>query len=211
MPRTEPTRLPDLMSHDRADLDRLLASTVVGHVGFVDDGHPVVLPTAVARWDDRLLIHGSTGSRWLRTVTAGCPVSVSITTVDGVLVARSAFESALLYRSAVLFGSFTPVTGTDKETALDILTDRIIPGRVAELRRPTARELAATQLLAMPIRDWSLRILDTWPDDPTDDVDGPAWAGHVRIGPPSLTVHPAPDLRPNIPTPASATAVTGIH
>ncbi|ONH32973.1 pyridoxamine 5'-phosphate oxidase family protein [Pseudofrankia asymbiotica] len=211
MPRTEPTRLPELMSHDRADLDRLLASTVLGHVGFVDDGHPVVLPTAVIRWDDQLVIHGSTGSRWLRAIATGRPVSVSVAAIDGVLVARSAFESALLYRSAVLFGAFTPITGPDKETALDVLTDRITPGRVAELRRPTTRELAATLLLAMPIRQWSMRVLDDWPHDPADDVAGPAWAGHVRFGAPPLTALDAPDLRPGIPPPTSATAITGIH
>ncbi|MDT3441584.1 MULTISPECIES: pyridoxamine 5'-phosphate oxidase family protein [unclassified Pseudofrankia] len=211
MPRTEATRLPELMSHNRADLDRLLASTVLGHVGFVDDDHPVVLPTAVVRWDDQLLIHGSTGSRWLRAIATGQPVSVSIAAIDGVLIARSAFESALLYRSAVLFGTFTPLTGTDKETALDILTDRIAPGRVAELRRPTARELAATLLLAMPIRQWSIRVLDDWPHDPADDVAGPAWAGQVRLGTPPLTVLDAPDLRPGIPTPPSATAIHGIR
>ncbi|OHV37143.1 MULTISPECIES: pyridoxamine 5'-phosphate oxidase family protein [Pseudofrankia] len=211
MPRTEATRLPELMSHDRADLDRLLASTVVGHVGFIDDGHPVVLPTAVVYWDDQIVIHGSTGSRWLRAIAAGCPVSVSIAAINGVLIARSAFESALLYRGAVLFGAFTPLTGTDKETALDVLTDRIIPGRVAELRRPTAKELAATLLLAMPIRQWSMRILDDWPDDPADDVTGPAWAGQVRFGAPPLTVLDAPDLRPGIPAPSSAIAITGIH
>src|SRR5262245_32396927 len=111
MTRTEPTRLPALMSRDRAALDALLASTVVGHIGFVDDGQPVVLPTAGRRWGGQPVIHGSTGSRWMRTIAAGAPVCVSVTAVDGVLVARSAFESALLYRSAVLFGSFGPVGG----------------------------------------------------------------------------------------------------
>jgi len=211
MTRTEPTRLRRLMSRDRAALDTLLASTVVGHVGFVDDGLPVVLPTAVVRWNDRLVIHGSTGSRWMSAIAAGVPVCVAVTAVDGVLVARSAYESALLYRSAVLFGSFAPVGEDEAGTALDVLTERLLPGRVAEVRRPTRKELAATQLLAMPIGEWSLRVLDEWPEDPADDVAGPAWAGHVRFGPTPTTVHDAPDLRPGIPAPASVSAVDGIR
>lgn len=210
MTRTEPTRAPGLMSHDRADLDELLASTVVGHIGFVDEGTPVVLPTAVVRWDDRLLIHGSTGSRWMRSVAAGAPVCVSVTAVDGVVVARSAFESALLYRSAVLFGQFAPLAPEELAEALDVMTDRILPGRVAELRRPTPKEIAATLVLAMPIREWSLRILDDWPEDPAEDVAGPAWAGLVRFGPPPTTVDAAPDLRPGIAVPESVRAVRGI-
>ena len=198
------------MSYDRADLDRLLASTVVGHVAFVDEGAPVVLPTAVVRWDDRLLIHGSTGSRWMRAVARGVPVCVSVTAVDGVLVARSAFESALLYRSAVLFGEFRPLAPDELWDALDVMTERILPGRVAELRRPTSKEIAATLVLAMPIRDWSLRILDGWPEDPPEDVAGPAWAGVLRFGPPPAAVEDAPDLRPGIAVPASVRAVRGI-
>ncbi|WP_045878662.1 pyridoxamine 5'-phosphate oxidase family protein [Pseudofrankia sp. DC12] len=212
MPRTEATRLPDLMSRDRAELDALLASAVLGHVGLVDeDGHPVVIPTAVVRWEDRLVIHGSTGSRWMRRIGLGAPVSVSVAAIDGVIVARSAFESAVIYRSAVFFGRFTPLEGAQKERALDVVTDRLLAGRVAELRRPTARELAATSLLAMPIVDWSLRILDEFAADPADDVAGPAWAGQLRFGPPAATVVPAPDLRPGVPVPASVTSVTGLR
>ncbi len=198
------------MSHDRAGLDRLLASTVAGHVAFVDDGAPVVLPTAVVRWDDRLLIHGSTGSRWMRAVASGVPVCVSVTAVDGVVVARSAFESALLYRSAVLFGQFTPLAGDELPQALDVMTDRILPGRVGELRRPTPKEIAATLVLGMPIREGSLRISDGWPEDPPEDVAGPAWAGVLRFGPPPATVEDAPDLRPGIAVPTSIRAVRGI-
>lgn len=212
MPRTEATRLPDLMSRDRAALDALLASAVLGHVGLVDeDGHPVVIPTAVVRWDDRLVIHGSTGSRWMRRIADGAPVSVSVAAVDGVMVARSAFESAVLYRSAVFFGRFTPLDGADKERALDVVTERLLPGRVAELRRSTAKELAATLLLAMPITAWSLRVLDGFAEDPADDVAGPAWAGQLRFGAPPATPVPAPDLRPGVPVPASVTAVRGVR
>jgi len=211
MPRLEPTRLPELMSSDRAQLDALLASTVVGHVGFVHDGLPVVLPTIVVPWGDRLVMHGSTGSRWMRHIASGAPVAVSIAAVDGVLVARSAFESSLLYRSAVLFGAFAAIEADERLAALDVLTERLLPGRVGELRRPTGRELAATQLLAMPIHEWSLRIFDSWPEDPPEDVAGSAWAGQVRFGAPPVTVVGAPDLRPGIPVPPSAGHISGVH
>ena len=200
------------MSRDRADLDALLAGTVLAHIAFVDDdGTPAVIPTAVARWGDRLLVHGSTGSRWLRRIASGTPVAVSVAAIDGVVVARSAFESSLVYTSAVVFGSFAPVADADKAAALDVLTERLLPGRTAEIRPSNARELVATLLLAMPIGEWSLRRSDNWPDDPADDVAGPAWAGVLRYGAPPLTVHPAPDLRPGIPEPGSIGAVHGVR
>jgi nitroimidazol reductase NimA-like FMN-containing flavoprotein (pyridoxamine 5'-phosphate oxidase superfamily) len=204
VPRLEPTRAPHLMSTNRTALDALLASTVLGHVGFLDeDGRPVVVPTAVVQWGDLLLTHGSTGSRWLRRIGSGVPVSVSIAVVDGVMVARSAFESALLYRSAVLFGTFSRIEGERKREALDVLTERLIPGRVAQIRTSTAKELDATMLLSMPIETWSVRILDQWPHDPPQDVAGEAWAGQLRYGPPPVTVLNAPDLRPGIDPPPS--------
>ncbi len=154
------TRLPEKMSSDRDALDALLDSTVLAHVAYVDDaGAPGVLPTAAVRWGDRLLVHGSTGSRWMRLASQD-PVTVSIAAVDGVVVARSAFESSVLYRSAVLFGRFTRLAGTELADALDVVTERLIPGRRVELRASTAKELAATMVLAMPIDDWSLRISD---------------------------------------------------
>lgn len=211
MSRTEPTRLPELMAHDRAALDALLESTIIGHVAFVaEDGSPAVLPTAVARWGDRLIVHGSTGSRWMRLV-AGSRAVVSITTVDGIIVARSAFESSLAYHSAVLFGSFQKLEGDEKSAALDALTDRLIPARLAEVRPSTQKELAATVVLAMPITEWSLRVSDGWSEDPEDDIAGPAWAGHVVFGDRAATIHPAPDLRPGISAPCSVAGIRVAH
>ncbi|MDQ2758643.1 MAG: pyridoxamine 5'-phosphate oxidase family protein [Actinomycetota bacterium] len=211
MNRTEPTRLPELMSHDRAALDALLESTVVGHIAFVaQDGSPAVLPTAVVRWGERLVVHGSTGSRWMRLV-AGSPAVVSVTAVDGIIVARSAFESSLAYRSAVFFGSFDEVTGDDQLVALDLLTDRLVPGRVAEVRRPTRKELAATVVLAMPISQWSLRVSTGWADDPAEDVAGSAWAGQVVFGDRPATVRAAPDLRAGIVVPPSVSELNATH
>lgn len=212
MSRTAATRLPEMMSYRRADLDALLDRTVLGHFAFADeDGSPVALPSVLVRWQDRILTHGSTGSRWLRRIASGVPVAVSVATVDGVVVARSAYESSLLYSSAVLFGSFAPLTGEEKLAALDVVTERLLPGRTAEVRRPSAKELAATTMLAMPIGEWSARVSDGWPEDPDSDIAGPAWAGHIRFGAPPATLSGAPDLRPGIAVPLSAGRVSGVR
>lgn len=212
MARTEPTRMPELMSRDRAALDAFLDSVVLAHVGLVgDDGVPVVIPTVLARWGDRVVIHGSTGSRWMRRAATGVPVSVSLAAIDGVVVARSAFESSLMYSSAVLFGSLAELEGQEKGDALDVLTERLIPGRTAEVRRPTVKELAATLLLAMPISQWSLRLSDGWPEDDPADVAGLAWGGQVRFDPGPRRIEAAPDLRPGIPVPPSVHAISGVR
>ncbi|MBE7188371.1 pyridoxamine 5'-phosphate oxidase family protein [Jatrophihabitans endophyticus] len=202
--RTRITRLREKERTDRAELDALLDSARVGHFAIADaERGPVVLPSAIARDGDRVLTHGSTGSRWLRALAGGAPTSLAVTTVHGLVVARSAFESSMHYRSAVLFGTCTRLTGDEAAVALDVITDALIPGRVGELRRPTRRELEATLVLALPIDEWSLKVSDGWPDDVEDDLPGPAWAGvvplHETVGEP----RPAPDLRAGIDVPAS--------
>ena len=204
-----PTRLPEHASTDRAALDRLLDGALVGHFGLVaGDGSPVVIPTAIIREGDRVLAHGSTGSRWMRMLAAGARTALAVTSYDGLLVARSAFESSIHYRSAVLFGTCTPVTDDDKERVLDLVTERLLPGRVAEVRRPTRAELAATLVLALPIDDWSLKVSDGWPEDGPDDVAGPAWAGVVPLSLSYDAPRPAPDLAAGIDVPPSVRALT---
>lgn len=211
MTSLDPMRIPELMSHDRSQLDALLDSTAVAHVGYVDDdGLPGVLPTAVARSGDGIVVHGSTGSRWMRLV-AGAPAAVSITAVDGVVVARSAFESSIAYRSAIVFGTFHPLEGDEKLEALDALTERLLPGRVTEVRRPTNKELAATLVLAMPLDTWSLRISDGWSEDPDDDIAGDAWAGIAWFGERPVTPSVAPDVRDGIRVPPSVAKLHARH
>jgi nitroimidazol reductase NimA-like FMN-containing flavoprotein (pyridoxamine 5'-phosphate oxidase superfamily) len=212
MARLEPTRLPELMTHDRAALDALLDTTIVGQVAFVDEhGLPGVLPTAVARHGDELLVHGSTGSRWMRLV-AGAPAAVSVTAVDGVVVARSTFESSLAYRSAVIFGAFRRLDGDEKAAALDLFSERLLPGRTREVRASTRKELAATMLLALPLDRWSLRVSDGWPEDPDDDRATDAWAGRVWFGArPVARVEAAPDLRDGVPVPPSVSGLRPAH
>lgn len=206
MTRTSITRLREKGRTERADLDALLDSCILGHFGVADDdGRPVVIPTAVVRDGDRVLAHGSTGSQWMRRLAAGAPTCLTVTALDGVVVARSAFESSLHYRSAVLFGACAPVA--DIERALDLITERLIPGRAAEIRTSRRSELAATLVLELPITEWSLKVSDGWPDDAEDDIDGDAWAGVVPMVTSYADPRPAPDLRAGIPVPPSVRAL----
>lgn len=209
-PRTAPARMRELVVSERAELDRLLDEVMIAHVGLpagpgdAGPGDVVVIPTALARDGDAILVHGSTGSGWMRRAADGRPACVTVTAVDGIVVARSAFESSFRYRSAVLFGAFRPVPADAREHALQIITERILPGRSGELRAPLPRELAATMVLRMPIAEWSMKVSDGWPDDPAEDVAGDAWAGVIPLSPPRPgPPEPAPDLRPGIPVPRS--------
>jgi nitroimidazol reductase NimA-like FMN-containing flavoprotein (pyridoxamine 5'-phosphate oxidase superfamily) len=202
-----PTRLAEKASTDRAGLDALLDSTRIGHFAVVgDDGAPAVIPTMVVRDGDRVLAHGSTGSGWMRRLATGVPTALGVTAYDGVVVARSAFESSIRYRSAVVFGRCSPMS-EDKERFLDLVTEALIPGRSAEVRRPTKAELAATLVLALPLDDWSLKISAGWPEDEDDDVAGPAWAGVVPVREVYGSPLAAPDLRGDIEVPPSVRAL----
>ena len=209
MTRTALTRMRDRAVADRAELDHLLDSTVLAHVGITDDtGGVVVIPTAIARDGDNILVHGSTGSGWMRRAAAGRPVCVTVTDLTGIVVARSVFENSFRYRSAVLFGTFARLARADVARALDVLTERFLPGRLAEVRPTSQRELAATMVLTMPIREWSMKVSTDWPTDGEDDVAGGAWAGVIpmraRYGDPQ----PAPDLRAGIPVPPAVRAIS---
>jgi nitroimidazol reductase NimA-like FMN-containing flavoprotein (pyridoxamine 5'-phosphate oxidase superfamily) len=207
MTRTDITRLREKRCTDRGALDALLDTTHVGHFALTTDTGPLVIPTAVVRDGDRVLAHGSTGAPWMRLLADGAPTCLAVTAYDGLVVARSAFESSIHYRSAVLFGSCAPLPEDAKLAAVDLITDALLPGRVGELRRPNERELAATLVLAMRIDEWSLKVSAGWPDDPAEDIAGEAWAGVVprttRYGEPLA----APDLRDGIAVPSSVLAL----
>ncbi|WP_246142099.1 pyridoxamine 5'-phosphate oxidase family protein [Lacisediminihabitans profunda] len=202
--RVIPARMPEKYpGRDRAALHALIADARVGHVAFVLDGEPRVLPIAIVSTGDDILLHGSTGSRWLRLLATGTPVALSVTSLDAVVVARSAFESSMHYRSAVLFGGCRPVTDDAKVHALDHITNAIIPGRVGEIRRHSPKELAATLVLRLEVEDWSLKVSDGWPEDGPDDVAGTAWAGVLPVATGFTTALAAPDLAEGIPLPPS--------
>jgi uncharacterized protein len=210
-PSTRITRLGEKQETSRAALDALLDSTPLATIALVRDGHPVIFPTGFARVGDDLVIHGSTGSPWLRALSTGVAAAVSVTTLDGVLVARSGFESSFHYRSAAIFGVFEQVPEADKVGLLEVLTDTFIPGRVAELRPSTRKELAATLALRLAIGDdnWSLKVSAGWPEDPEEDVAAGAWAGVVPLTVTYGAPLPAPDLLPATPLPDSVRGLTG--
>lgn len=210
-PSTRVTRLREKQIESRSALDELLASTPLATIALVRDGHPVVFPTGFARVDDDFVIHGSTGSPWMRALADGAAAAVSVTALDGIVVARSAFESSFRYRSAAIFGVFERVPDADRVRYLEALTDSFLPGRVAELRASTRRELAATMALRLPIGagNWSLKVSDGWPDDPEDDVAGDAWAGVIPMSVGYDSALPAPDLRSDIPVPDSVRRLAG--
>ena len=210
-PSTQVTRLREKQETSRDRLDELLDSTPLATIALVRDGHPVVFPTGFARVGDDVVIHGSTGSPWLRALASGAPAAVSVTTLDGVVVARSSFESSFRYRSAVIFGVFEKVADADKVRYLDALVESFIPGRVAELRASTPKEIAATQALRLPIGDanWSLKISAGWPEDPEEDVASGVWAGVVPMTVGYGAPLAAPDVLAGTPVPPSVRALSG--
>lgn len=209
-PSTRVSRLPEKQVTSRQALFAVLDSTPLATVALMRDGQPVIFPTGFARVGEELVIHGSTGSPWMRALAAGASAAVSVTLLDGVVVARSGFESSFHYRSAVLFGAFDRVDEPEKVDYLEALTDAFIPGRVAELRSSTRKELAATQVLRLAITDtnWSLKISDGWSEDPPEDVAAGVWAGvvpmAVRYGDPQR----APDCAESIPVPESVLSLS---
>ena len=200
--RTRIRRLPEKARTDRAALDAVLDAAKVAHVAFVHEGHPVNVPTACARDGDRLLLHGSTGSRMMRALADGVRVCVTVTLLDGLVLARSAFESSMHYRSAMVFGTARPVE--DKAAALRAMSEAWMPGRWETLRPPTAKELAATLALELPLAEWSVKVSAGDPDDPVEDLDEPVWAGVLPIVTRYGEPRPAPDLRGEPAFPALA-------
>ena len=200
--RTAVRRLPEKQLHDRAFLDAVLDAGRVAHVAVGDDeGQPYVIPVAYARDADRVLFHGSTGSRLFRSLAAGAPTCLTVTLLDGLVLARSAFESSMHYRCAMVLGSSTTLEGDEKLAGLERISEHLMPGRWADARQPNRKELAATLVLSMPLAEWSVKVSDGPPDDAEDDLGLPVWAGtlplHQRYG----DAAPAPDLRPGLELP----------
>ena len=145
-------RLPKRGAHDRETIDAILDEAKVCHLGFVYDGRPAVIPTLHARVGDEVLIHGSAASRALRTLATGIEVCLTVTLIDGLVLARSAFHHSVNYRSVVLYGTARPLEETEElEGALEAFTEKLVPGRWADVRWPTRKELKGTSALALPI------------------------------------------------------------
>jgi uncharacterized protein len=193
-------RLPEKQVRDRSALDAVLDAALAVHVAVQDGGVPHVVPLGCARDGDELLVHGSTASRALRTLAAGLPTCATATLLDGVVVARSQFESSMQYRCAMVFGSFSALHGRAKTRALEVLARQLLPGLEGQ-RPPSARELAATAVLALPIDTWSLKVSAGPVDDADDDLGRPVWAGVVPLRHVWGQPVPAPDLAPGLAVP----------
>jgi nitroimidazol reductase NimA-like FMN-containing flavoprotein (pyridoxamine 5'-phosphate oxidase superfamily) len=195
------------VSYDRATVHAVLDEAVVCHVGFVVDGRPVVLPQLHARVGDTLYLHGSSGARALSTARdGGLDVCVTVTLVDGLVLARSAFHHSVNYRSVVVHGTAQVVTDrAEKTAALDALVDAVVPGRTGGTRGPDRKELAATTVLRLPLAEVSVKARSGPPVDDPEDLDGPYWAGVLPLTTVAGAAVPAPDLAPGVETPSHVT------
>lgn len=179
--RTTVHRVPYKEVKDRDVLYAILDSALVGHVGITQDGQPFVMPVAIARDGDRLLLHGSKASRLFRLLASGAPCAVSVTILDALVLARSAFESSMNYRSALILGSARELEGAEKVRAFDILTDHLLPERRASLRPMNEKEINQTSILALPMDEASVKISSKFPADDEADLAWPVWAGNIPI------------------------------
>jgi nitroimidazol reductase NimA-like FMN-containing flavoprotein (pyridoxamine 5'-phosphate oxidase superfamily) len=200
--RTRVRRLPAKAQQTRAALEAVLDAGLVAHVAVTHEGQPYAIPVAYARDGGRVLIHGSTGSRLFRLLAGGAPAALTVTLLDGLVLARSAFESSMQYRSAMVLGSCDVVPDDAKAAALDRLVDHLMPGRRADLRPHSERELAATLVLALSLDECSVKVSAGQPDDDPADLDLPVWAGVVPLNVTYGAAEPAPDLRHELPVPA---------
>jgi len=181
-PRTRLVREAERGVYDRETVYRILDEGFLCHVGFVADGQPFVIPTSYGRKGDRLYIHGSAASRMLRQMKEGVPVCVTVTLLDGLVLARSIFNHSMNYRSVVILGKATPVDDPlEKVEALRLLSEHIIPGRWADARQPNERELKATLVTRVPIEEFSAKVRTGPPIDDEDDYSFPTWAGVVPL------------------------------
>lgn len=201
--RTRVRRIHENAHYDRASIDAVLDAALVCHLGFVHQGQPFVIPTLHARIGDRLYIHGSAASRTLRALGDGIPACATVTLVDGIVLARSVFEHSINYRSVVVLGTATAVDdAAGKRVALEAFTEQLLPGRRADARPPSARELRATTVLWLPLDESSAKIRTGPPDDgDTEDALLDVWAGVIPLTTVALPPIADPALRPGIPVP----------
>jgi uncharacterized protein len=180
--QTQVQRLPDRGKYDAETVFAILDAGFVCHVGFVVDGQPFVIPTNYARDGEKLYLHGSSASRMLKTLAGGVQVCVTVTHVDGLVMARSAFHHSVNYRSVVALGRAGMVEDSkEKMRALELFTNHVAPGRWDEVRTPTEQELKATSVLSLDLKEVSAKVRVGGPKDDTEDYALPIWAGVVPL------------------------------
>ncbi len=181
-PRTQIKRLPKRGDYDRQTIYNILDAGLICHVGFVVEGQPFVIPTAYGRAEDQIYIHGSPLSRMMRTLQKGLDLCLTVTLLDGLVLARSAFHHSMNYRSVVVFGNAQMVTDLDEKCqALRSFSEHMMPGRWADVRPPTSSELSGTIVLALSLSEASAKIRQGPPLDDEADYDLPVWAGEVPL------------------------------
>lgn len=202
-PRTEVKRLPERAAYDAETIHAILDEGYLCHVGIVEDGAPVVIPTLYARDGDSILFHGSPASRTLRTAKRdGVEVCLTVTLVDGIVLARSGFHHSMNYRSVVVFGNAVPITDeVERDSALDHLLDVLVPGQRQVVRPMTRTEAKGTTVLRLPLDEASAKVRTGPPKDEPEDYELPIWAGVLPIGTSFGTPIPDPDLTHDLPVP----------
>jgi len=181
-PRTRVVREPHRGVYDRETVNKILDEAFLCHIGFVVDGQPFVIPTSYGRDGDVLYIHGSAASRMLRNLDKGIPACITVTLLDGLVLARSVFNHSMNYRSVVVLGTLSLVSDpAEKIAALRALSEHILPHRWDDVRQPNEKELKATSVLRMPIDEFSAKMRTGPPIDDEEDYDFPTWAGVIPL------------------------------
>jgi len=195
-------RLPERGSKDLQLARDIIDEARICHVGFTVDGQPYVVPMALGRDGDKILLHGSVVSRLVRNLASGLPCCVTVTHLDGLVLARSSFNSSMNYRSLMVFGSASVIDDpAEKLRGLDILVEHLLPGRLADLRPSKRKELNATTLLSLPLETFSIKSRNAPPGDAKSDIDTPIWAGVIPLKLKAGEPEAAPDMIEGIPLP----------
>jgi nitroimidazol reductase NimA-like FMN-containing flavoprotein (pyridoxamine 5'-phosphate oxidase superfamily) len=200
--RTRVRRAPKRADYSRETIDAILDESLVAHLGFAVDGQPYVIPTLHARVGEIVYIHGSSASRMIRALDDGVPACLTVTLIDGLVLARSAFHHSMNYRSAVVLGQARPVEGREELlAALEAFTERLVPGRWGEVRPPSRQELKGTRVLAMDLAEASAKVRTGPPVDDDEDYALDVWAGVIPLaltaGPPAADPKLAPGIEPS--------------
>ncbi|HUN88173.1 MAG TPA: pyridoxamine 5'-phosphate oxidase family protein [Terriglobales bacterium] len=200
--RTRVIREPQRAVYDRETCNAILDEGIVCHVGFVADGQPYVIPTSYGRVGDNIYVHGSAASRMLKQLSASVPVCVTVTLVDGLVLARSVFNHSMNYRSVVILGQAILIDDPEEKlAALRALSERIVPGRWNQSRQPNEQELKATSILRIPLTEYSAKIRTGPPEDNAEDHALEVWAGIIPLNLVPAEPIPDPHLRPGIAIP----------
>jgi nitroimidazol reductase NimA-like FMN-containing flavoprotein (pyridoxamine 5'-phosphate oxidase superfamily) len=208
--RSTVKRKPERAAYDRATVDSVLDEGLICHVGFHSDDQTFVIPMLHVRMGDKLYLHGSPASRTLRTLSQGAEVCVTVTLIDGLVLARSAMHHSMNYRSVVLFGRASLVEDpVEKRAVLEALTEHLVPGRWADARGPNDRELERTQVVSVPIREASAKVRTGPPVDDDADYALPVWAGVIPLRLAAGSPIGDPRLETGVPPPGYASHYQG--